>query len=182
MDVNFFDEFKVNKTNRLKLISTIVFLLILLSLSLVAIENQIKILELNKEIEKRIDIIESPKSTSLVEEIKDLKLELGERQMEIDRLKRFESSLSQFSYLDSEILEDIYFKKNDGIVLSTFNCQENKIELNGFGANPNAVAEYSEILDESNNISEVRILSINLNEGYYSFLINLKLEGDTFER
>lgn len=181
MDINFFEEFNASKVKPESLALIIIFCLLTISIFITMFYNQYKIEVLKDEISKRMDVIENPETLGKVSEIKELKSNLENSQIDLDRLSSIDMTINNFNVLNQQILDDIDTRNHNGVILSSINFIEDCIELNGVGANPNRVAEYNEVLSQSDNISEVHIASISLNDGYYNFLINVTLKGDSNE-
>lgn len=181
MDVNFFEGFNFNKINKSKIFLILISILIGLSLFFVIFYNQIKISELNAEVNKRFGLVENTITLTKIKEIQELNSDLNKTQAEITRLNSLDISISKVDCLNEDILESIMFTINGGIILSNLSFRDNIIELSGYGANPNIISEYSKALTETINTADVHISNISLEQNYYNFLITLKLEGDTSE-
>lgn len=181
MDINLFEDFNSKKVGRVSLVLIILFSVLIISLISIMIFNQYKIMHLNSELNKRIEIVENPKSLEKIKEAKELNSELDKTKKELEKLDSLDKNLSNFDSLTYEVLDIIESKTQKGIVLSSINYENNIMELNGVSISPNRIAEYSQSISEIQNVANIHISNISLNERYYNFLISLTLKGDSIE-
>lgn len=181
MDINLFEELNYKKVNHSNLLIVFLLSLLLIGLLIIIINNQLTISKLNADIDNRLEIIKNPKSQEKITELKELAIELDNKKQEFDRLNSLDNTISELNVFTFQTLDDINSGTIDGVILSSINFNESTIELNGVGANPNKIAEYSDILDEFDSVKEIHISHISQSNEYYNFLINLTLKGESIE-
>lgn len=181
MDINLFEEINYKKKDGSNIIILALFSILIIGLSILVIKNQITISRLNNDINNRIEILQNPISQEKINELKQFKNELDNKQQEYDRLNSLNRVIGETDILTFQTLEDIDSSTIDGIILSDISFSENTLELNGVGVNPNKIAEYSSVLGKFDSICHVNISHINQNNNYYNFLINLSLKGEAIE-
>lgn len=177
-DLNFFEsyiekrEFKFQKNH---------LLYGLLILSIVGIlgyslANQLKIGNLNADIDERKKVAENPVTVKKVEEIKALETQVNTFRDEVNKIIQLDQSIEAKDVIGEDLLKQIRSKMPRDLFLSNISIYERDIQISGIARDTYSIAEFVkglEIMEESESIF---ISSINSIEDYYNFALNLTLK------
>jgi Tfp pilus assembly protein PilN len=177
-DLNFFEPY-IEKHEFA--FTRIIFLYLLLAIcicaiSIYGIHNQMKINELNKQVQDRRTVIEDSNTIKKVNEIKKLEIELNNFKNEVNNMIEIDMSIESNNKVNEKLLKEIRNKMPSELFLTSFSAFENEIQISGISKDTYSVAEFEKGLGLIKDMDSVFISNISNTENYFNFELNLTLK------
>ena len=177
-DLNFFESYIVKK--RLSVKREYVYYLIILTFGIImliyAILNQMKIINLRKEIDKMKEITEDSSIINKVDEINIKRKELNTLKEYIDEIRLQYSYIDENSKIDNTLLEMLASSIPEGLFLTSVSVYSGEINVVGRAKDELLIAQLSNNLKLYKPFKEVFISSISKENQYYSFNMDISLK------
>lgn len=173
-DLNFFEPYIDKKSTKISFLS-ILYSLIGLSLLIVVIlgvYNQLKISNLNKDVNYREAIVNDPQTVKKVEEIKKFDEEVAQFKSEVEKIVALDKNIVENENITPDLFKEISKKLPEGVFISSLQASNANLSISGFSMDRYSIAEFQKGLETIDIITSTFVPSITKVESYYRFDIS----------
>ena len=162
-DLNFFEsyldkrEFSINK----EFIYYTLSILLILSILIYSIYNQIKIRIISKDIYRLRVTVEDERTNKKVDQVSNKKEELDELKDFVEKIKLLDNTLEEESVIDNRLLEAIQYSLPNEIFLTSISIYTEYIEIIGVAEDKWSIADLVGNLGRIEEFKEVFISNIS---------------------
>ncbi|TJX68651.1 PilN domain-containing protein [Soehngenia saccharolytica] len=173
-DLNFFEPYIDKKSTKISFLS-ILYSLIGLSLLIVIIlgvYNQLKISNLNKDVNYREAIVNDPQTVKKVEEIKKFDEEVAQFKSEVEKIVALDKNIVENENITPDLFKEISKKLPEGVFISSLQASNANLSISGFSMDRYSIAEFQKGLETIDIITSTFVPSITKVDSYYRFDIS----------
>ncbi len=173
-DLNFFEPYIDKKSTKISFL-TILYSLIGLSLLIVIIlgvYNQLKISNLNKDVNYREAIVNDPQTVKKMEEIKKFDEEVAQFKSEVEKIVALDKNIVENENITPDLFKEISKKLPEGVFISSLQASNTNLSISGFSMDKYSIAEFQKGLETIDIITSTFVPSITKVESYYRFDIS----------
>lgn len=173
-DLNFFEPYIDKKSTKISFLS-ILYSLIGLSLLIVVIlgvYNQLKISNLNKDVNYREAIVNDPQTVKKVEEIKKFDEEVAQFKSEVEKIVALDKNIVENENITPDLFKEISKKLPEGVFISSLQASNANLSISGFSMDRYSIAEFQKGLETIDIITSTFVPSITKVDSYYRFDIS----------
>ncbi|QQY80594.1 type IV pilus assembly protein PilN [Keratinibaculum paraultunense] len=140
--------------------------------------SQIKIRQINKDIEKLEATINDEKINKKVEDIKNKKEEIEKFKQSLEKLKSIDNIIEEEDVITTYLIKDITSKMPKDVFFTSIGIYPDSIQMIGVAKDKYSIAELGKNLDTVEEFKEIFIENISFEEGNYIFNLNINLKED----
>lgn len=173
-DLNFFEPYIDKKSTKISFL-TVLYSLIGLSLLIVVIlgvYNQLKISNLNKDVNYREAIVNDPQTVKKVEEIKKFDEEVAQFKSEVEKIVALDKNIVENENITPDLFKEISKKLPEGVFISSLQASNANLSISGFSMDRYSIAEFQKGLETIDIITSTFVPSITKVDSYYRFDIS----------
>lgn len=177
-DLNFFEPYIEKRGFKFTRITLLYLLLILVILAMggIGAYNQIKINSLRKQVLAKELVVNDPKTSEKVAEIKALEAEVNTFREEVDKVIKLDESIELGDYLDQDFVARIRGKMPADMFLTNISIQDRDLNISGISKDTYSVAEFAKGLSLMEEAEDIFISNIRANELSHDFQLNMTLK------
>lgn len=177
-DLNFFEPYVMKKkiTTKKEYLYYLIILILVIIMLTYAIFNQMKIINLRKEIDKMKEIAEDSSIVAKVEEINKMKEELNFLRGYIGGIGLQKEYITEKSEIDNTLLEMLVASIPKGVFLTSVSMYSDEINIVGRAKDELLIAQLSENLEFYKPFKNIFISTISKENIFYSFNMDISLK------
>lgn len=177
-DLNFFEPFVEKKRLEITglLVLYIVLIVSIVGVACVAAVNQIRIVALQKDLQRQEEFINNPSIVAKVQQLEALEAEISTFRKEINNVRSLEEGISASNIVTTNLLFEISSKLPSGVFISNISVDKSQIRIGGYSKDKASVASFAKGLQTLPIVSDSFVSSIFSAESYYRFDLALSLQ------